>query len=241
MQEKKSAKANLENYRPIFFLIGLAFTMSSLLYLFEMKMEYQLPAIPKEEKVVYEAGFDIPNTFPDKPEKPEPKTEEPEPVEPVKPTDRFKEVDNTFKITDRPTIDISDLTDIPSEPTDPLPIETIDAVLVQNMARPMECEGLSDKSEQMDCFNRWISRYLAEETVYPARPRNLGVEEKLYLKFLISEKGRVEEVTVLRGEDEDLKEEAIRVLKSMPTFSPASQMGNPVKVRVIVPVNFKLQ
>jgi len=67
------------------------------------------------------------------------------------------------------------------------------------------------------------------------------VEEKLYLKFLISETGMVEEVSVIRGQDEDLKQEAIRVLKSMPKFSPASQMGNPVKVRVIVPVNFKLQ
>ncbi len=241
MQEKKSAKANLENYRPTFFLIGLVFSMSSLLYLFEMKMEYQLPTIPKEEKVTYVSGIDIPLTFPDKLEKPTPKKEEPEPEEPVKPKNRFKPVDNTYKITERPSIDISNLTDITSEPTDPLPIETIDAVLVQNMARPMECEELSDKSEQMDCFNKWISRYLAEETVYPARPRNLGVEEKLYLKFLISETGKVEEVSVIRGQDEDLKQEAIRVLKSMPTFSPASQMGKPVKVRVIVPVNFKSQ
>jgi len=241
MQEKKSAKANLETRRPIYFLIGLVFSMSALLYLFEMKIEYQAPALPKEDKTVYTAGIDIPVTFPKKLEKPELKTKDPEPEKPIKLMDRFKEVDNNTKLEVRPQIDISTLTPISFEPTDPFAVETIDAVLVQNMARPLECEGLTDKSEQLDCFNRWISNYLGEETEYPSRSRNLGIEEKLYLKFLISETGMVEEVTVLRGEDQDLKEEAIRVLRSMPQFSPASQMGKPVKVRVIVPVNFKLQ
>jgi len=241
MQEKKSAKANLENYRPIFFLIGLIISMSSLLYVFEIKVAYSTPDLPEPKTEIIESGFTMPNTYPEKPEKPEPKTKEPEPKKPFKLEKRFKIVANNTKVDSRPIIDVNSLIPIGSEPTDPSPVETIDAVLVQNMARPIECESVTDKSEQLDCFNRWISRYLAEETEYPSRPRNLGVEEKIYLKFLISETGMVEEVTVLRGEDQDLKEEAIRVLKSMPQFSPASQMGNPVKVRVIVPVNFKLQ
>jgi len=241
MQEKKSAKANLENYRPIFFLIGLILSTSSLLYVFQIEVAYTKPVLPEANTTVYEAGFTIPNTYPEKLEKPEPETKEPEPTKPFKLEKRIKIVPNNTKIASRPTIDVSGLTPIASEPTDPIAVETIDAVLVQNMARPIECETVRDKSEQLDCFNRWISRYLAEVTEYPSRPRNLGVEEKIYLQFLISETGMVEEVTVLRGEDQDLKEEAMRVLKSMPQFSPASQMGKPVKVRVIVPVNFKLQ
>ena len=241
MQEKKSAKANLENYRPTFFLIGLIISMSSLLYVFEIEVAYNEPKIPQSKIDIVEAGFPIPLTFPEKLEKPEPKTEEPEPKKPIKLIDRFKIVDNNTKIETRPTIDVSTLTPVTDEPTDPIAVETIDAVLVQNMARPVECESVSDKSEQLDCFNRWISSYLAEETEYPSRPRSLGVEERLFLQFLISETGMVEEVEVLRGEDQDLREEAMRVLKSMPQFSPASQMGKPVKVRVIVPVNFKLQ
>lgn len=241
MQEKKSAKANLENYRPIFFLIGLILSMSSLLYVFQIEVAYATPTPSEEKTTVYEAGFTMPNTYPEKLEKPEPETKEPEPEKPIKLEKRFKIVDNNTKIESRPTIDVTNLTPIGSESTDPVPVEIIDAVLVQNMARPIECESLKDKSEQLDCFNRWISGYLAEETEYPSRSRNLGIEEKIYLQFLISETGKVEEVKVLRGEDQDLKEEAIRVLKSMPQFSPASQMGQPVKVRVIVPVNFKLQ
>jgi protein TonB len=241
MQEKKSAKANLENYRPIFFLIGLILSMSSLLYVLEIKVAYTEPEIPQSKIDIVEAGFPIPLTYPEKLEKPEPKAKEPEPTKPIKLEQRFKIVDNNTKIDSRPTIDVSTLIPVTDEPTDPIAVEIIDAVLVQNMARPIECESVTDKSEQLDCFNRWISRYLAEETEYPSRPRNLGVEERMFLQFLISETGMVEEVEVLRGEDQDLRKEAMRVLKSMPQFSPASQMGKPVKVRVIVPVNFKLQ
>jgi protein TonB len=244
MQEKKTAKANLENYRPVFFLVGLALSLVVLIFLFEMKTEYSVSSFPAPEKVAYTAGIAIPVTFPDPIEKPVLETDvvEPEPEpEPIKPTDRFKAVDDFTKIKEPAKISLAGLISIGSEPSDPLPIEIIDAVSVQNMARPMECEGLSDKSEQMQCFNSWISRYLAEETEYPRRARSLGVEGKLYVQFLISETGQVEEVEVLRGQDEDLIEEAMRVLKSMPQFAPASQMGKPVKVRVVVPVNFKLR
>jgi protein TonB len=242
MQEKKTAKANLENYRPVFFLVGLALSLVVLISLFEMKIEYSVPTFPVSEKTEYTAGITIPVTFPERLKKPEPKTEivAPEP-EPIKPTDRFKLVDDFTEIKEPGKINLGGLIPIGSEPSDPLPIEIIDAVFVQNMARPIECEALSDKSEQLQCFNNWISRYLAEETEYPGRARNLGVEEKLYVQFLISETGQVEEVEVLRGQDEDLIEEAMRVLKSMPQFAPASQMGKPVKVRVVVPVNFKLR
>jgi protein TonB len=242
MQEKKTTKANLENHRSVFLLLGLALSLVALISLFEMKTEYSVASFKAPDTKVYTAGFDIPNTFPEPIEKPEPETDllEPDP-DPIKITDRFKAVDDFTKIKEPAKISLTGLISIGSEPSDPFPIETIDAVLVQNMARPMECEGLSDKSEQMQCFNSWISRYLAEETEYPGRSRNLGVEEKLYVQFLISETGQVEEVEILRGQDEDLKEEAIRVLKSMPQFAPASQMGKPVKVRIVVPVNFRLR
>ena len=242
MQEKKSAKANLENYRPVFFLVWLALSLVVIISLFEIKTEYSVSSFPAPEKVVYTAGIAIPVTFPERLKKPESKKEivAPEP-EPMKLTDRFKVVDDFTKIIEQAKISLGGLIPIDSESSDPLPIEIIDAVLVQNMARPMECEALSDKSEQLQCFNSWISRYLAEETEYPRRARNLGVEGKLYVQFLISETGQVEEIEVLRGQDEDLIEEAMRVLKSMPQFAPASQMGKPVKVRVVVPVNFKLR
>ena len=68
----------------------------------------------------------------------------------------------------------------------------------------------------------------------------MGIQEKIYVKFVIDKTGAVTDVKVLRGEDRYLKEEAMRLVKSIPKMTPANQRGKPVGVNYTIPINFML-
>jgi protein TonB len=62
----------------------------------------------------------------------------------------------------------------------------------------------------------------------------------VYLKFVVSAKGKVEQVQVTRGVDKLLDDEAVRVVKLLPDFKPGMQGGRAVAVWYSVPIVFKL-
>jgi hypothetical protein len=65
--------------------------------------------------------------------------------------------------------------------------------------------------------------------------------EKVFVEFIIEKDGRVVQAKVVRGDDELISEEAIRMVKSLPKFTPAKINGKPVRMSYILPVNVKLQ
>jgi len=56
----------------------------------------------------------------------------------------------------------------------------------------------------------------------------------------VNENGAITDVSVVRGVDPALDEEAIRVLKAMPNWIPGEQRGQKVSVKYTLPINFKL-
>lgn len=236
---KKNALKNLENFRSIFFMLGLALSLGVITEIIQYQSVYKLPEFEDHKVIENEAGPIIPITFPDKPEKPEPKVEDPEPDPIIDPLKKLKIVDNTEPI-DISKMEVFRLDSIPMEPIfmDEKP-EIIEAVLVENMARPKVCEDLKGKDEQMECFNSWIAGYIAEEIEFPSGPfRN---SERIFVEFIIDRSGQVQNVGIIRGEDPDYRQEAKRVIESLPALVPASQMGRTVPVRVRIPVNFKIR
>lgn len=241
MQDKKNWTQNLENYRGLFFMLGLALSLAAVTEIFQWTTEYKTPTLDGETKKVAESTFTIPVIPREKPELPEPDPiEEPEPEPIKKPTDKFKQVDDLTKT--RPQLQLSNLDTMGISSMTPPEVPTpVLAVMVENMARPKDCEDLRGKDEQMDCFNRWIQTYLAENVVFPERPRQFGESERIYVEFVINEFGRVEQTKIIRGNNIDFREEALRVIGEIPELVPASQLGQNVPVRVQIPVNFKLR
>ena len=60
------------------------------------------------------------------------------------------------------------------------------------------------------------------------------------LKFVVEKDGSISDVKVLRGIGGGCDEEAVRVVKSMPTWKPGKQRGQPVRVYYTLPIDFKL-
>lgn len=85
-----------------------------------------------------------------------------------------------------------------------------------------------------------LMAFIRKNVVYPPFSRAFGVQGKVVVSFVVNEDGSTTDFSVLRGVDEELDGEALRVLKSMPKWKPGKQNGEPVKVKFAVPVNFKL-
>ena len=86
-----------------------------------------------------------------------------------------------------------------------------------------------------------LMKYLSEHTKYPVVALENGVQGRVTVQFVVEKDGSISDVHVLRGVDPSLDKEAVRVVKSMPRWTPGKQNGINVRVNYRVPVLFRLQ
>ena len=87
-----------------------------------------------------------------------------------------------------------------------------------------------------------LSKYIASHVKYPRAAQEKNIQGKVIIQMVIEKDGSIGEVKVARGVDTDLDREAVRVVKSLPKFSPGKNAnGEPIRVWYTVPVTFKLQ
>jgi protein TonB len=68
----------------------------------------------------------------------------------------------------------------------------------------------------------------------------MGVEGKVFVQFVVDKDGTLTDIKAVKGIGAGCDEEAVRVLKAAPKWKPGKQRGRPVKVRMILPITFKL-
>ena len=115
-----------------------------------------------------------------------------------------------------------------------------------------------------------VRKFIARNLRYPEEAKEHGVSGKIFIRFVVSSTGEVlipsaedvadmeqkplDEVVVVTyrtlAEDQEkpeqkyidlLKEEVVRVVSSMPDWTPGTQRGKAVSVMYTFPVTFKLQ
>ena len=62
----------------------------------------------------------------------------------------------------------------------------------------------------------------------------------MYVNFVIEKDGTVSNVKIARGVDQLLDAEAMRIIRSIPKWTPGYQHDTPVRSSYTVPVNFTL-
>ena len=82
--------------------------------------------------------------------------------------------------------------------------------------------------------------WLAKNMQYPELASAQGIQGTVQLQFVVDTDGSISEVNVMRSPDPLLSEEAIRLVKKMPKWIPASRNGQPLKSRFNLPINFHL-
>ena len=85
-----------------------------------------------------------------------------------------------------------------------------------------------------------LMNYLQRNIRYPERAAIKNVEGRVVVQFIVDEKGKVGEIKVTKSVDRDLDNEAIRICKTLPKFSPAILHGEPIKVWYTLPITFKI-
>ncbi|OFY65109.1 MAG: hypothetical protein A2V64_04325 [Bacteroidetes bacterium RBG_13_43_22] len=86
-----------------------------------------------------------------------------------------------------------------------------------------------------------LLQYIAEHTNYPEVAKENNIQGRVIVRFCVTSKGGVNQVSVLKGVDPELDTEAVRVVNSLPAFKPGKQGGKPVPVWYMVPITFTLK
>jgi protein TonB len=86
-----------------------------------------------------------------------------------------------------------------------------------------------------------LLKYIAEHTQYPEIAKENNIQGRVIVRFCVTSKGGVSQVSILKGVDPELDAEAIRVVNTLPAFKPGKQGGKPVPVWYMVPITFTLK
>jgi protein TonB len=97
--------------------------------------------------------------------------------------------------------------------------------------------------EQMPEFpggDQTMRKFLRDNIRYPMMAKESGITGTVYVTFVVSVTGQISEVKLLRGIGGGCDEEAVRVVKTMPSWIPGRQTGKPVPVQFNLPIKFSL-
>lgn len=84
-------------------------------------------------------------------------------------------------------------------------------------------------------------KWLGNNIKYPEEAKKEDVCGKVIVDFVITKTGAIDKVRVARGLHPALDQEALRVIKSMPAWTPGKQNGQPVNVSYTLPITFRPQ
>lgn len=84
-------------------------------------------------------------------------------------------------------------------------------------------------------------KFIKDNLRYPEEYGETCIQGRVIVTFIIEKDGSMTDVKVLRELDPKLDEEAMRVVRMMPKWTPATYKGNYVRSRYTVPVDFRLE
>ncbi len=222
MEQKKTEKADLRKKVGLHFSIGLLVTMCIVVMAFEYRKYDRTEFADMSVNTEFEELLEIPPT--EQPPPPPPKIKQPEIVE-VPDEEEIEEeieVDLDVDITEETVIEEIIVEEAPEE-------EVAEQVflIVEEPATP---------PGGYDAFYK----YIADNLKYPAQARRMGIEGRVYVQFVVDTDGTLTEVQAVKGIGAGCDEEAVRVIKNAPKWSPPKQRGKAVKQRIVVPIVFQL-
>jgi protein TonB len=220
MESKKTPHADLSNKRGLFFSIGLLTSLSIALMAFEWKQhDDKLDLLTSKSTNAFEEMLEVPTT------------QQLPPMAPVIQQPKIIEVPDEEEIQEELNISLDN------------EAPRIEVVAVATEERAEEVDEIFTIVEEnampaggMTSFYK----YLVDNMKYPPQARRFGVEGKVTLQFVVDKNGSISDVIVLRGIGSGCDEEAVRVMKNAPPWSPGKQRGKPVKQRCIMPISFKM-
>lgn len=85
-----------------------------------------------------------------------------------------------------------------------------------------------------------MMKYISTNVKYPKEMAEQKIEGRVIISFVVKNNGEITDAKVTRSVHPQLDAEALRVINSMPNWTPGMQGGKPVNVKIVLPVSFKL-
>ncbi len=85
-----------------------------------------------------------------------------------------------------------------------------------------------------------MMKFLQQNIKYPKEAQEQGKQGRVIVQFVVNKDGSIVNDSIVRSVDPLLDAEALRVVRSMPNWTPGKQKGKPVRVRFTLPVTFHL-
>ncbi len=86
-----------------------------------------------------------------------------------------------------------------------------------------------------------LRKFIAKSVKYPKEASGNGIQGKVFVNFIVEKDGSVGAMKISRGVAPSLDKEALRVIGSLPKWTPGKQKGEAVRVSYTIPINFALQ
>lgn len=228
MEIKKTPKADLENKKSTWMLIGYVIVLAFMFIAFEWtKRDIKIDTSQALTDLFFE-------------EEMVPITEQEEKVAPPPP--EVAPIAETLEIV-ADDADVEETVIASSEETGTaVEVKYVPVAVVEE--EPEE-QTIFEVVEQMPEFPNGgmsgLMQFLSKNIKYPTIAQENGTQGRVTVQFVVNRDGTIVDARVIRGVDPYLDKEALRVIGTMPKWKPGMQRGKPVRVKYTVPVMFRLQ
>lgn len=109
---------------------------------------------------------------------------------------------------------------------------------------PQKKNGVYVTVEKMPAYpggESAMHAFIADNLKYPAEAQKAGIQGRIIVRYIVKNTGEVSDVSVVRGVAPALDNEAVRVVKAMPKWTPGKEGGKDVDVYFTLPIIFKLK
>ena len=235
MKLKKNPKADLSKDSSLYFAIGLTIVLFFTWQSIEWKTYEKSDFIIQILNVDDEDSEEVPIT--DHIKTPPPPLPPP-PPEVIKIIENEKEIEETLiESTETDQNEIVEVENIEVE--EDFDDGDVPFAIIEEVPIFPGCEFVS-KSEQKKCFQKMIFMHINKTVRYPEIAQEMGIQGKVYMRFVIEKDGSITNIEVLRSPDRNLEKEALRIISKLPKMTPGKQRGRPVRVPFSIPITFKL-
>ena len=223
MELKKNPKLDYRKKSGLFFNIGLVMSLLLVISAFEMKFQDNLVMVDYRHDRSDEDLYVLPVV-----------EHKPPPIPKVVPV-VIKEVDDNKEL-ENPPLEMT---------LDPNEVALVEQIIYEAPELADEStDVIHDIVERMPDFPGGISefyKFISKTLQYPSNAKRLNIQGKVFVHFVVDKDGSLTDLKIVKGLGAGCDEEVLRVVSTSPKWNPGKQRGIPVKVRMMLPVTFRLQ
>ncbi len=241
MKEKKSDKANLENFTTVFMLLGLVLA----LFVTQRTLDYTSPppevVVLEDDKKKFDDEEEIPEVIMEQPDVPPPPPPPPTPevLEIVEDEVEVEEtIVETTEVEETEAVEVQEIIEEPAEEEEI--IDDVPFAMIEEVPVFPGCKGSTEKKKK--CFEDKVRKHVTRK-FNTELANELGLDsgrKKIICVFKVGKDGNIVDVNA-RAPHPKLKAEALKVIKSLPKMTPGRQGGRNVRVPYMVPITLEVE